>query len=462
MKKIALILVIIIILASAFFVLAYKWNRTKVVVIGLDGADWRFINPLVEKGKLPNIEKLLKKSAYGYLRTAKPAKSAILWTSISTGKRMEKHGIVDWTYVDKKAKEKIQRVKLITGKERTAATVWEILGEKDYTVGVVNWWVTYPANKVNGFLITDRLRNVINRESIIEEKNLVYPESLINELRPYVIKQQHTIPVLQQYGFEIYRTEKVKEFYSPSRFFEKMFSQIHLYVGQDKMVADWSIRMFNKEQPDFFAVVLRITDVYAHLAWRFIDKKLLEETVPKIKLDSLLNDDENVRREAFKLIDQLDKEYAKVLYPAYKFADDFIGQVMKLINDNTVIIIISDHGFQWHGGGYDHNPMWGEDYPPEPPHGIIIIYGKNIIPGSINDATIYSVCPTILYAMNEAVARDMDGKPLKEAFKNTFFARKRERFIDSYGVGPLNSKATPSQAAEEEVLEDLKSLGYIK
>ncbi len=462
MKKIILAVFIFIIAAGLFFGIEYQLNKTKVIMIGLDGADWRFINPLVEEGKLPNFAKVINKGAYGYLETAKPAKSAILWTSISTGKKMEKHGIVDWAYVDENTKEKIQRVKLITGKDRTAATIWEILGEKGYKVGVVNWWVTYPANKVNGFLISDRLRIAILKPSIIKEKNLVYPESIINEIKPYIIRHRDTIPIILKYGFEIYRPDKLDNYYSPSRFFKNMFKQIDLYVGQDKMVADWSLHMLKKEKPDFLGLVLRITDVYAHLAWRFIDKNLLEEVVPKITLDSLLNENEEVRKEALKLIEKLDKEYAKVLYPAYKFADDFIGEVLKIVDDNTILIIISDHGFQWNGGGYDHNPMFGKNYPEIPPAGIIIMYGKDILNKKIDNASIYSICPTVLYALNEPVASDMDSKPIVEVFKKSWLARRNERYISSYGVGPLTDKAIPTDAAEKEVIEDLKSLGYIK
>jgi len=462
MKKAYIFISILLVLFGVFFAIAYHLNKTKVMIIGLDGADWRFIKPLVKEGKLPNFEKLLKNSAYGYLKTAKPTKSAILWTSISTGKRMEKHGIVDWTYVDNSAKEKIQRVKLITGKERTAATIWEILGEKGYSVGVINWWVTYPATKVNGFLISDRLRNVIFNPSIIDEKNLVYPESMIPELKPYVVTKNDVIRVMQKHNFPFYNYEMVDKFYSPSRFFKNMFVQIPSYIAHDDMAANWSLHMLKKKQPDFFAVVLRITDVYAHLAWRFIDKEYLEEVVPKIGLDSILSEDENIRKEAMKLIGDLDRKYADVLYPAYKFADDFIGEVMKIMDKDTVMIIISDHGFQWNGGGYDHNPMFGKKYPDEPPKGILIIYGKDVIPKQINDASIYSICPTVLYALNEPVAKDMDGEPIKDVFRNSFFAMRRGKIINTYGVGPVSDKAMPTDAAEKEVLEDLRSLGYIK
>ncbi|HWW93231.1 MAG TPA: alkaline phosphatase family protein, partial [Vicinamibacteria bacterium] len=68
----------------------------RVILLGFDGAAPNLIGPLLEAGRLPAIKRLIELGAYGPLRSAHPTKSAILWTSISTGKTMIKHGIIDW------------------------------------------------------------------------------------------------------------------------------------------------------------------------------------------------------------------------------------------------------------------------------------------------------------------------------------------------------------------------------
>src|SRR5918996_235176 len=68
-----------------------------IYLIGLDGASWNLMNPLMEQGKLPNLRKLKEKGASGDLQSAFPAHSAFLWTTIGTGKTKEKHGIGDFT-----------------------------------------------------------------------------------------------------------------------------------------------------------------------------------------------------------------------------------------------------------------------------------------------------------------------------------------------------------------------------
>ena len=457
-----LFITLLLIAASSSIIGIQYYIKPKVIVIGLDGASWNFIDRLVSAHQLPYFEKLLKNSAYGNLKSFRPTKSSVLWTSIATGKCKEKHGIVDWQDVDAQTKERIQRIRLITGNDRTAAAIWEILSKKKYTVGVDNWWVTYPAVQVNGFLITDRLRAAIIQKKIADEKDLVYPPELINELKPMILKPIEIAPVIHKYKFVGYAPGKIDTFYSPSNFFKDLYSKIELYVGMDQMAAEWSLHMLRKKQPDFFAIVLRITDVYAHLAWRFIEKAKLERIVPQIPLENMYSPDKQVRDKAFSLINELDGEYAKALLPAYKFADDYIGKILSLMDSNTILIIVSDHGFSWNGGGYDHNSLAGRSQPKEPPLGIILVSGNDIKPARIENANLYDVTPTILYALGEPVGQDMDGHAIKYVYKDFLLRKRKEAFIASYGVGPVNKNAVPSHAADKAVEEDLRSLGYIK
>ena len=171
---------------------------------GLDGLTWSFLDPLLEAGQLPNFESVLEDAAFGELETFRPTRSAILWTSVATGKTMEKHGITDWTYVDEEARGEIEQLRAVSALTGPAATMWEILGAKGFAVSVVNWWVTYPARPVNGVLITDRLKSLMNRMSIADEPDLVYPPALIEELRPMFLRPAEVGDVLDEFGFPHY------------------------------------------------------------------------------------------------------------------------------------------------------------------------------------------------------------------------------------------------------------------
>ena len=65
----------------------------RVLLIGWDAADWKVAAPLVDAGKMPNLEKLINSGVMGNLATLYPVLSPMLWTSIATGKRAYKHGV---------------------------------------------------------------------------------------------------------------------------------------------------------------------------------------------------------------------------------------------------------------------------------------------------------------------------------------------------------------------------------
>ncbi len=68
-------------------------RNAKVLVIGWDAADWKVIHPLMDAGKMPNVQRLVENGAVGQIATLHPPLSPMLWTSIATGKRPFNHGI---------------------------------------------------------------------------------------------------------------------------------------------------------------------------------------------------------------------------------------------------------------------------------------------------------------------------------------------------------------------------------
>ena len=74
-----------------------KKPKTKVLLIGWDAADWKIIHTLVDSGKMPNMAKFIEEGVIGNLATLFPELSPMLWTSIATGKRPFKHGILGFT-----------------------------------------------------------------------------------------------------------------------------------------------------------------------------------------------------------------------------------------------------------------------------------------------------------------------------------------------------------------------------
>src|SRR5215470_19233929 len=72
----------------------------KVLLIGWDAADWKVINPLLDLGLMPALNDLVNNGVMGNLATLTPILSPLLWTSIATGKRADKHGILGFVEPD--------------------------------------------------------------------------------------------------------------------------------------------------------------------------------------------------------------------------------------------------------------------------------------------------------------------------------------------------------------------------
>ena len=66
----------------------------KVLLVGWDGADWPLLGPLLEAGELPQLARLVAQGVSGDLGSAAPLVPSMLWTSLATGKRPQKHGVL--------------------------------------------------------------------------------------------------------------------------------------------------------------------------------------------------------------------------------------------------------------------------------------------------------------------------------------------------------------------------------
>jgi predicted AlkP superfamily phosphohydrolase/phosphomutase len=146
-------------------------EERKVLIIGLDGAEPSLVFKWAKEGKLPNIAKLMENGAYGKLKSTIPPITGPAWVSFMTGKNPGKHGI--YHFLQRK-KNSYQR-KLVSSKSINGKTLWRILSDAGLKVGVVNVPLTYPPEKVNGFIVSGYL-------TPSEKVRFTYPYDLQNEL----------------------------------------------------------------------------------------------------------------------------------------------------------------------------------------------------------------------------------------------------------------------------------------
>ena len=124
--------------------------RRKVVFIGVDGAAWNILDPLIEKGTLPTFARLKREGSCGVLRSVEAYISPPAWVTMMTGYAPEKTGIYTFGHWDRAAREFLP---LESGDTRTPST-WDIASHAGRRTAVLNVPMTYPVRDVNGIMVS--------------------------------------------------------------------------------------------------------------------------------------------------------------------------------------------------------------------------------------------------------------------------------------------------------------------
>jgi predicted AlkP superfamily phosphohydrolase/phosphomutase len=122
----------------------------RTIILGLDGATFDLLDPLIEAGDLPMIKRLRSEGVSGILQSWPNTNSAAAWSSMITGYNSGQHGIYHFAAGIVRRGASWQPV---TGADRKKDPFWRILSDAGQRVGVINVPITYPADKVNGFVL---------------------------------------------------------------------------------------------------------------------------------------------------------------------------------------------------------------------------------------------------------------------------------------------------------------------
>lgn len=260
----------------------------KVFVIGLDGATFDLIKPWVKDGSLPNFARIMEQGCYGNLMSIMPPLTTPAWASFITGKNPGKHGIFDFA-------ERINGsydIRWVTSLSRKGNSLWKIISSYGGKVGVINIPNNYPLEEVNGFMIAwmDAPGN----------KNFTYPLGLAEEIKKKI--GDYIITILDW-----------KENEDLSKFRENLHRMIEnrtkttLYLMENK---PWN----------FFTVLFSATDIAQHCFWSFMDS-----SHPEHKADDAL-------------------QFGKTIKEVYMHIDTVLGEIEKRLDEDTILILMSDHG----------------------------------------------------------------------------------------------------------------------
>ncbi|MEW6553605.1 MAG: alkaline phosphatase family protein [Actinomycetota bacterium] len=123
--------------------------KSRVFVIGLDGGSWNVIDPLIARGKMPNLGRLREEGAWGRLMSTLPPVTCPAWFTFSTGQRPSRLGIYDFRGISRGS----DRIRMHTYKEIRQPEFWDLLMEEGYTCGIINDPLVYPRKPHRGYIV---------------------------------------------------------------------------------------------------------------------------------------------------------------------------------------------------------------------------------------------------------------------------------------------------------------------
>ena len=264
----------------------------KTIVIGLDGATFDLIKPWAAEAYLPNLNKIMQEGAHGDLGSTLPPMTAPAWTAFATGCNPGKHRLYDWIAREPDS----YRFTPVTALDGKAPTIYSLLSQYGRKVVALNIPMTYPPTPVNGVMVS-------GMPTPSTDVRFTYPEQTYQE-------------ILDAVGDYILYPDP-GEAYSDSgidSFLEKLYRSADLRMQTFAYLRE-------REDPDFAMMVFNGTDTISHALWKFMDP-------------------------AHPLHDPTKAEkYGNAIRDYYQYVDSLLGGVINSLDENTTLMVMSDHGF---------------------------------------------------------------------------------------------------------------------
>lgn len=437
---------------------------SKWITIGWDGADWQFVLPLLAEGRLPNLEALMRGGTYGTLASIVPTLSPAIWTTVATGTTPEEHGIMHFYYRQSLPIRWWQRLRhfgelkrrLFTNADRRRHAIWNLAHENERRVMTVGYHNTFPVEPVNGlmvsnYLVQDSVAQAMKMDSGTGENDLasslVYPiEHLTEVLDVQKEVQSETRYIAQR--FAGIPDPELTEFYRDARQIDpdgdqKPYFLVHAWLF-DEIVARVTERFLTRIDADLTMTHFQGVDWASH--------RFLFHHAPE-----LFDDMEWSEATRAKMAAEHDR-YRRTVSEFYVYLDQWLGRFMEQRTDDTGVLLLSDHGFAAEAdtqitGGHDHAPP-----------GIFVINGKGIRRDhKLDGVTVYDIMPTLMAGLGLPVADDLRGRVMDEAFCPGAQDPSSRETVPTYSSGrPYVPEISRPEALDDELLQQMKSLGYIQ
>jgi predicted AlkP superfamily phosphohydrolase/phosphomutase len=275
----------------------------QTILIGLDGATFSILDPLMDEGGMPFLKEFITSGARAELCSVIPPLTPPAWTSLVTGRSPGQHGVFD--FFRKEAPDS-HHIRFMTSRDVGCETIWEMVDRHEMRATVLNFPLTFPPPQINGHVVPG---------GWMPWRQLrlgCHPAGLYDRLK--------ALPGFnpRELAMDMSHEEKVLEGCQRDEYKD----WIALHIRRERQWFNVLRYLMQEDPTELTAILFDGVDKLQHLCWRFLD--------PAYDGELKLPWEQRVRAQSLEYFRQLDK---------------LLAEIVELAGPEATVVFASDHGF---------------------------------------------------------------------------------------------------------------------
>jgi predicted AlkP superfamily phosphohydrolase/phosphomutase/Tfp pilus assembly protein PilF len=413
----------------------------QVVAVGFDGLDWVLLDRLIDEGRCPTFAGMKRNGAWGEIVSRPPVLSPLIWTTIASGQPPEVHGVVDFVVTDPVTGKDVP----ITNQSRQVHAFWNILSYIDIKVHVVNWWATYPAEPINGVMVSERVfYQLFGIRPALDDPANISPPELAEELLPLLVAADDIeLDEVRSYA-EIDRVtfdQALEDARRSENPFDNRINHLRKIIAVTRGVFSIGHWLLEQQPADLTVLYVEGTDTIGHRFAHFLPPKL--DWVSQADFDA----------------------YSETMARYYEECDRSLAELMKIAPADTTWLVVTDHGFYT---GKARPSVRPDDFTLGAPQwhrmvGAFLATGPDVRPGKIPYIHIEDLCRTLLWLIGAPISDQLQGREVVELMQPEWVEAHPPARVAGYAQLPRTwlTETKQSSTIDEARIRELQALGYI-